>query len=113
MRSHCSLTLAPASALPLSGAVDECKAHYRTAERIHANAAWQTQVRNIAGVVGAQDVPYSELVHRAREILVKGPTYEVTRGGRTITYGASLIDEGGYIELLSAAGGDAGDGGAP
>lgn len=73
--------------------------HYRTAARIHTEAAWQSQVLNIAAVVGAQNVPYSTLVQRASEIMFKGAVYEIERDGLLITMGASLLDHGGFAPI--------------
>lgn len=82
---------------------DVSRVHHRTAERIQALAAWQIQVVNAAAAVGAERVPYQTLLQRAREIVLRGATYTVDRGDCSITYGASLIDDGGFVPLYRTA----------
>lgn len=97
---------------PTGPMADLCRSHYRAAERIHAAAAWDAQVRSAASAVSAEDVSIVLLIERSREIMYRGPFCLGTRAGRRVVLGASLAAAGGYLVLGDApAGGDEGLGG--
>lgn len=85
-----------------------CRAHYRAAERIHAAAAWDAQVRAAAAAVSAEHVGHGLLVERAREIVYRGAFCIARREGRRVWLGASLEHDGGYRVLYAAANASAG-----
>ena len=76
-----------------------CRAHHRAAERIHATATWDAQVRAAAAAVSAERVALVMLIERAREIVYRGPFCVANRSGRRVLLGASLTEPGGYLEL--------------
>jgi len=78
---------------------DLSRLHYKAAAEIHANMAWQSQVLRAAAAVGVRGTHYLTLVERSREILLFGPTYVADQDGCRIVFGASLLDEGGFVPL--------------
>ena len=93
-----------ADALGLAdGVAAYCSAQLRAAELIAANPLWERQVRRAAMAVNADHVPHQALVERARIIVMRGSLYALRRNGRIVTFGASLSDNGGYVELRSRA----------
>jgi len=84
---------------PTGPTADLCRAHYRAAERIHATAAWDAQVRAAASAVSAERVALVLLIERAREIVYRGPFCVALRPRGRMQLGASLTAPGGYLEL--------------
>lgn len=84
---------------PTGPLADLCRAHHRAAERIHATAAWDAQVRAAAAAVSAERVALVLLIERAREIVYRGPFCTALRAGGRVQLGACLTEPGGYLEL--------------